>query len=75
MTIGDSIRKIAENKNMSIYQVMKKSKVSTGQIYDIVNNKVTNPTIDTVKKIAKALEVPTSKLIDPEETKPREVAS
>ncbi|MBV4430718.1 helix-turn-helix transcriptional regulator [Clostridium tyrobutyricum] len=69
MTIGDSIRKIAENKNMSIYQVMKKSKVSNGQLYDIVNNKVTNPTVDTVKKIAKALEVSTSDLIEPEETK------
>jgi transcriptional regulator with XRE-family HTH domain len=69
MTIGDSIKKIAESKNMTIYQVVKKSKVSTGQLYDIVNNKQTNPTVDTIKKIAKALEVSTSKLIEPEETK------
>jgi transcriptional regulator with XRE-family HTH domain len=38
-------------------------------LYDIVNNKQTNPTVDTIKKIAKALEVSTSKLIEPEETK------
>lgn len=73
MTIGDSIKKIAERKNMSIYQVVKKSKVSTGQLYDIVNNKVTNPTVDTVKKIAKALEVSTSDLIEPESAKQKEV--
>ncbi|APM37318.1 helix-turn-helix domain-containing protein [Clostridium kluyveri] len=62
--LGDNIKKIAESKNMTIYQVMKKSKVSAGQLYDIVNNKQTNPTVNTVRKIAKSLEVSISKLLE-----------
>lgn len=67
--LGDNIKKIAESKNMTIYQVMKKSKVSAGQLYDIVNNKQTNPTVNTVRKIAKSLEVSVSELLEPEEAK------
>lgn len=70
--LGDNIKKIAESKNMTIYQVTKKSKVSVGYMYDIVNNKCKNPSIHIIKKISQALGVPISQLI--EETQ-KEVAS
>lgn len=63
MTIGDNMRRIAEEKNMSIYQVMKKSKVSMAYIYDLANNKQNNPSIDILKKIAGALEVSIEDLV------------
>ena len=56
MTIGDNVRRIAEEKNMTIYQVMKKSNISAAYIYDLANNKQKNPSIDILKKIATALE-------------------
>lgn len=64
MTLGQNIKRIAKEKNMSIYSVMKKSEVSTGYLYDLVNEKQTNPGIETVKKIAKALEVSVGELIN-----------
>lgn len=70
--LGDNIKKIASNKNMSIYQVTQKSKVSTGYMYDIVNNKCTNPSIDIIKKIARALEVPITQLLELEDTTQKE---
>jgi transcriptional regulator with XRE-family HTH domain len=62
--IGDNIRKIAEYKQMTIYQVMKKSKVSIGYMYDLVNNKQSNPSLDILKKIARALEVSIDELVN-----------
>lgn len=64
MSIGDNIRRIAEEKDMSIYQVMKKSKVSMAYIYDLANNKQNNPSIYILKKIAVALEVSIEDLIN-----------
>ncbi|AWZ48428.1 XRE family transcriptional regulator [Clostridiaceae bacterium 14S0207] len=64
MTIGDNMRRIAEEKNMTIYQVMKKSKVSMGYIYDLANNKQNNPSITILLKIAKALDVSIEELIN-----------
>lgn len=63
MSIGDNIRKIAEEKNLSIYQVMKKSKVSMAYVYDLANNKQNNPSIAIIKKIAHALEVSIEDLV------------
>lgn len=64
MPIGDNIRRIAEEKNMTIYKVMKKSKVSMAYIYDLANNKQSNPSVDILKKIAKALEVSIEELLN-----------
>lgn len=64
MTIGDNMRRIAEEKNMSIYQVMKKSKVSMAYVYDLANNKQKNPSIAILKKIANALEVSIEDLVN-----------
>lgn len=50
MPIGDNIRRIAGEKNMTIYKVMKKSKVSMAYIYDLANNKQSNPSVDILKK-------------------------
>lgn len=63
MTIGDNIRRIAKNKQMTIYQVMKKSKVSMGYIYDLTNNKQSNPSANILRKISRALDVSVDELL------------
>ena len=64
MSVGDNIRRIAKEKDMTIYQVMKKSEVSMAYIYDLANNKQNNPSIDILKKIALALEVSIEELVN-----------
>lgn len=64
MSIGDNIKRIAKEKDMTIYQVMKKSKVSVAYMYDLANSKQNNPSIDILKKIARALNVSIEDLIN-----------
>lgn len=55
--IGDNIRKIRELKGLSINALAKMSKMSAGYLSDIEKNNKTNPTIELLEKIAKALGV------------------
>jgi len=64
MLIGDNIRRIAEKKGMTIYQVMKKSNISIAYMYDLANNKQKNPSLDILKKIARALDVSIEELVN-----------
>jgi transcriptional regulator with XRE-family HTH domain len=64
VSVGDNIRRIAEKKGITIYKVMKSSGVSMAYMYDLVNNKQTNPSIYILKKIANALNVGVDELIN-----------
>jgi transcriptional regulator with XRE-family HTH domain len=63
VSVGDNIRRLAEKKGITIYKVMKSSGVSMAYMYDLVNNKQTNPSVDILKKIAKALDVNIDELV------------
>lgn len=54
--IGKNIRQIRKSKNMSINKLSKISGVSLGFLSDIENGK-TNPSLDTLEKIAIGLQV------------------
>lgn len=55
--LGDNIRKIRKAQKVSINNLSKMSGVSLGYLSDIENNKGTNPTTETLEKLAAALNV------------------
>ncbi|CUP62470.1 conjugal transfer protein TrbA [Anaerostipes hadrus] len=62
-----NIRKIKElmkEKNMSIYRLSKETGISDSLLGKILNGKVENPRIQTVKQIAKALSVTIDEIVN-----------
>lgn len=51
------IKKIRENKNISLYKLSKMTELSRTYLRKIENNINTNPTISVLEKIASALDV------------------
>ena len=64
MTIGDRIKLIAEEKEISFYRIAKDAEISTSYISELISNKKRNPTVDIAKKISKALGVTVEDLIE-----------
>lgn len=61
--IGTNIKKIAEQKNMTIYRLIHESGVSTGYMYNLVNGKQNNPSVKILRQISVALNVTMDELI------------
>jgi transcriptional regulator with XRE-family HTH domain len=59
----NKIRDLKEKLNISGYYLAKKTGISNTLIYNIINDKATNVTIKTLKKIADALNVRVEDLI------------
>lgn len=51
------LKKLMAHKNMSIYRLSKMTDIDDRSLGKIVNGKTTNPKIETLFKIAKALEL------------------
>lgn len=60
----NKISEIRENKNISISILSKKTSLSARTIQKIEKGEISNPRIDTVRKIAQALDVPIETLIE-----------
>ncbi len=65
--LGDNIRKIRKTKHISINNLSKISGVSLGYLSDLENNKLKNPTLDMLKKIACSLDVKVNDLLTEKE--------
>jgi len=63
MTIGDNIRRIAKEKNISFYRICKNGNISNSYMSDLINNKRKNPSIDILKRISNELGVSIEELI------------
>lgn len=63
MMIGKAINLIAEEKGVSKYRIAKNVELSQTTLSEIVNSKNTNPTIETLAKIAKGIGIPVSELL------------
>lgn len=63
MSIGRAISVLAEEKNISKYRISKNSGISQVTLSDIVNERNTNPTIETIEKIANGIGIPASEII------------
>lgn len=63
MVQSNKIKKLRENLGLSQEKLARLAEVSNNTIVNIEAGKQQNPTIETVKKIAKALDVPVEELI------------
>lgn len=58
------IKDLMKEKNMSIYRLFKETGISDSLLGKILNGKVENPRIQTVKQIAKALNVAIDEIVN-----------
>lgn len=58
------IKDFMKEKNMSIYRLSKETGISDSLLGKILNGKVENPRIQTVKQIAKALNVAIDEIVN-----------
>lgn len=63
MTIGDKINQLLKIRNMKAYILAEKIETDPSNLYRIIRNENTNPTIKIVKKIADAFEVSVDELV------------
>jgi len=61
--LSQIVKKLREEKGLSQEKLARLSDVSNNTIVNIEAGKQNNPTIDTLKRIAKALEIPVDSLI------------
>lgn len=59
----DKIKKIMQEKSITIYRLAKETGISDSQLGKILNGITTNPRINTVKAIARALNVSVNDII------------
>ena len=67
MTLGDKIRLLRTEKKVSIRKLSDLTGLSKSTLSDIENNKSKKPTVDTIERVARALEIPISELFDEEQ--------
>lgn len=72
MALSKAIKEIAKKKEMSFYRISKNGGIAQTTLSEIVNGNNLNPTIETIQKIAKGLDVSVSELISKAETKIKE---
>lgn len=58
------IKEIRKNKKITIYKLAQETSISRGYLTDLENNKKCNPTLQTLCKIASALNVNVKDLFD-----------
>lgn len=51
----EKLKKILEEKHISLYKLANKSDIGYATLHDIMSGKIKNPRIDTVSKIASTL--------------------
>jgi transcriptional regulator with XRE-family HTH domain len=63
MSLGQAINALAEEKKITKYRIAKNSGVAQTSLCEIVSGKNSNPTIETVGKIASGIGVTISELM------------
>lgn len=63
MTIGEAIIELAKERNITKYRISKNSGIAQTTLSEITNGKNTNPTVETLEKIAKGMSIKVSELI------------
>jgi len=61
-TVSENIRKLRIKKGISQDRLSKDADIALNTVVKIETDESSNPTVDTVKKIAKALNVPVAEL-------------
>ncbi|UYZ37235.1 helix-turn-helix domain-containing protein [Clostridium beijerinckii] len=63
MSLGKAINFLAEEKNITKYRIAKNSGIPQTTLCEIASGKKTNPTIETIEKIARGIGVSASELM------------
>jgi len=63
VALGKAINALAEEKQITKYRIAKNSGISQTTLCEIASGKNSNPTIDTIEKIAYGIGVPVSELM------------
>lgn len=61
--IGDRLKDILAEKDMSVYELSKKSKISNSYLSELINNKKSNPSLKVIKTLSEALDIESNRLI------------
>lgn len=61
---AENLSAVLKEKGITTITLSKESGVSNGYICDLKNGVATNPSLDTIQKLAKALHVKASELLD-----------
>ncbi|WP_286315397.1 helix-turn-helix domain-containing protein [Romboutsia ilealis] len=62
MTVGDKIKELLKKKNIKPYLLADIAGLDRSNVYDIINNKNTKPSIHVVSKLADVLELSNEEL-------------
>ena len=63
MSLGQAINALAEEKQITKYRIAKNSGIPQTTLSEIASGKNSNPTIDTIEKIANGIGVTVSELM------------
>ncbi|MCC0642675.1 helix-turn-helix transcriptional regulator [Clostridioides sp. ZZV14-6150] len=63
MLIGDNISQILRKRGIKPYKLAKELNVDVSGLYKLLKNKRTNPTIDTLIKLANYLDITLDELV------------
>jgi transcriptional regulator with XRE-family HTH domain len=63
MSLGQAINAFAKEKKITRYRIAKNSGIAQTSLCEIVSGKNSNPTIDTIAKIAQGIGVTVSELM------------
>jgi transcriptional regulator with XRE-family HTH domain len=64
MTIGARVKRLRSQRGLSQYALAKHSGVSQPYLWELEAGQKTNPGIETLRKLAKALGVPVARLLE-----------
>jgi transcriptional regulator with XRE-family HTH domain len=67
MTVAKNIEALMERKRLSAPEVARRARINATGVYDILSGKSRSPRIETLGKIASALDVPVALLFERQE--------
>ncbi|EGT4872100.1 helix-turn-helix domain-containing protein [Clostridioides difficile] len=63
MLIGDNIKQILRKRDIKPYKLAKELNIDVSGLYKLLRNKSSNPTIDTLIKLADYLDITLDELV------------
>lgn len=63
MPLSENLKKIAKEKNISMYRIAKDGEISMSYVWDIFKGKQENPSLSILRKLSKVLGVSIEELI------------
>ncbi len=63
MSVSENIKNLVENKKITPYRLAKDAGVSNAYLSDLINGKCDNPSVEILRRLSNALNVPIEELI------------